>query len=205
MQVSSVHAPHKQLKAIRNHLGITQKTAAEMLGVTYPYYLSVETGQRELSDPLADRAAKTFGVSRIRNKNEAPLIRDSNGNLVPFTKERFEKYCSRQPSYFIEDTERLVTPTAEQYAQCTRALLEAARQEGTIGRVLADFFAWFEKGIRSDKSYANFERKFDELFPGKRNDAFWALTDYRAKELDQFVGEMLEQRARNRKKKRRGK
>ena len=62
MQVSSVHTPHKQLKAIRKHLGITQRTAAAMLGVSYPYFLSVETGQRELSDPLAGRIARTFGV-----------------------------------------------------------------------------------------------------------------------------------------------
>ena len=40
----SAHEPHKQLKTIRKRVGITQKTAADMLGVSYPYLLSIETG-----------------------------------------------------------------------------------------------------------------------------------------------------------------
>jgi len=171
-----------------------------MLDVSYPYFLSIETGQRELSGLLANRIAKTFGVARIENKNEGPTMRDANGDLVPFTKDRYDKYRSRLPSYFIQDQKRLVRPTSEEYAQCTRALLEAAHEQGTMGRLLADFFPWFEKGISSDQSYKKFEQKFAELFPGKRNDAFWALTDYRAQELDRFVGEKLEQRAEGKKK-----
>jgi transcriptional regulator with XRE-family HTH domain len=202
---NSHHAPHKQLKAIRKCLAITQKKAAAMLGVSYPYFLSIETGQRELSGPLASRIAKIFGVAQIEDKSGRPLMRDSNGDLVPFTKERYEKNRSRLPSYFIEQDERLVRPTAEEYAQCTRALLEAAREEGTMARLLADFFPWFETGIRSDTSYDNFSRKFDELFGRKRNDAFWALTGYRAEKLDHEVGEYYENldREKRRKKKKR--
>jgi predicted transcriptional regulator len=42
-----------QLKKIRSALGITQMKLAEMLGVSYPYLLSVETGQRDMSAQLA--------------------------------------------------------------------------------------------------------------------------------------------------------
>src|ERR1700681_3212856 len=125
----SAHNPHRQLKTIRKRLGITQKTAARMLGVSYPYLLSIETGQRDLSGPLAGRIARTFGVNRIFEKDKDPFIRDGKGNLVPFTKELYEQYRTRQPSYYIEDEERVVRPTAAQYAQCTQALFEAAQQQ----------------------------------------------------------------------------
>src|SRR5215467_12050577 len=100
------HSPHKQLKTIRKRLGITQMRAAAMLGVSYPYLLSVETGQRALSRALARKIERTFGVVGIRHKNAEPMMVDLRGgdseemdlgrkpDRAPFTKERFENYAS---------------------------------------------------------------------------------------------------------------
>src|SRR5215471_3584546 len=101
------YSPHNQLKTIRKRLGITQMRAAEMLGVSYPYLLSVETGQRALSRALGRKIEMTFGVVGIQDKNAEPMMVDLPGDdsedifnlgrdpgYVPFSKERFEKYAS---------------------------------------------------------------------------------------------------------------
>ena len=195
------HKPHKQLKAIRARLGITQMQAAAMLGVSYPYLLSVETGQRELSGPLARKIRRTFGVARIQEKNAEPMIRDSKGNLVPFTKERFENYILARPSFFIEDDSvvkldgklvrggKFVTPTPSDYARCTHALLEAAEEQHALRPVVADFFNWFAESITSDAILESLKRKFDKLFPGERrkSDALLSLTVYWEKRLDEEI------------------
>ena len=95
---------------------------------------------------------------------------------------------------------RVVIPTTEEYAQCVQALLEAAKERGDLGPLLADLFVWFERGIATDTDYTSFANTYDQLFGGKRNDAFWALTDYRAKELDRFVGEEQDRLAAKKKK-----
>jgi transcriptional regulator with XRE-family HTH domain len=191
----ATHHPHKQLKRIRSVLGITQKDAAQMLGVSYPYFLSIETGQRQLSAPLAGRIAGTFGVVRIFNRDEEPLMRGPKGRLVPFTKELYQQRRSRPHTYYLEDVGQVVRPTAAQYGQCVQALLEACQERGTTGRTLADFFVWFEQGISGDNDYEAFKRAFDRIAKGRRTDAFWALTDYRADQLDRLVGEQQERMA----------
>ena len=200
------HKPHKQLKAIRARLGITQMQAAAMLSVSYPYLLSVETGQRELSGPLARKIRRTFGVARIQEKNAEPMIRDPKGNLVPFTKERFENYILARPSFFIEDDSvvkldgklvrggKLVTPTPTDYARCTRALLEAVEEHHTLRPVVADFFNWFAESITSEAIFKSLQRKFDELYPGerRRSDAFLALSVFREIRLeDEYLKDRL--------------
>jgi len=166
-----------------------------MLGVSYPYFLSIETGQRALSGPLAGRIAMTFGVARIFKKDEEPLMRGPKGRLVPFTRELYQQRRSGPHWYYIEDEQRVVKPTPHQYGQCVEALLEAAQERGTTGILLSDFFALFERGIASDQAYAAFEKAFDRITKGRRSAAFWALTDYRAKELERFVGEAQERLA----------
>lgn len=121
---------------------------------------------------------------RIQDKNAEPMIRDSKGKLVPFTKERFEEYTSARPSFFIEDesiVERggtFVTPAPSDYARCTHALLEAVEEQDTLRLVVADFFNWFAESITTDAIFESLKRKFDKLFPGerRRSDAFLALT-----------------------------
>jgi DNA-binding XRE family transcriptional regulator len=183
----AAYTPHKQLKAIRARLGITQMQAAAMLGFSYPYILSIETGQRELSRPLAMKIAKTFGVAQIWNKDAEPLIRSSDGNLVPFTKEEHLRYKKSKPSFFIDDIDaeytetqrpRRVTPTFDDYARCVHALLNAADEQGTLRPVLSDFVRWFTQSITSDAMLDALKQSFDRLFPNERrkSDAFLALT-----------------------------
>ena len=110
MHRSSNRIPHKQLKTIRDRLGITQKTAASLLDVSYPYYLAVETGQRELSRSLADKVRETFGVLGIDDKAAPPEIALGKGERAPFTKERYEARLAKRPSFYIEADEKIVTP-----------------------------------------------------------------------------------------------
>jgi hypothetical protein len=163
--------------------------AAAMLGVSYPYLLSVETGQRELSRSLARKIAKTFGVAQIQEKDAEPMIRDSKSKLVPFTKQRFENYVSARPSFYIPDEYTLkrggeiVTPTPRDYARCARALLEVAEEQRTLRPVLFDFFNWFAESITSDAIFESLKRKFDK---GRRgtSDAFSALTAHWGKRVE---------------------
>jgi transcriptional regulator with XRE-family HTH domain len=196
------HIPHRQLKRIRAQLHITQEGAAAVLGVSASYFLSVETGQRELSHPLARKVAKTFGVAQIEDKNAEPFICDSEGNLVPFTKETYLAYCSKRPSFFIEESKRkrVVTPTPADYARCTCALLEAAEDQGTLRPVILDFFDWFAQSISSDAVFTSLQRRFDQRFPKKRKNsaAFLALTmNWARRAEDQVVRRQVRTEARS--------
>jgi transcriptional regulator with XRE-family HTH domain len=56
--------PHLRLKKLRKIIGTTQRKLAEKCGVSYPYLLSVETGQRRMSEKLAKRISFATGVSK---------------------------------------------------------------------------------------------------------------------------------------------
>jgi transcriptional regulator with XRE-family HTH domain len=56
--------PHLRLKKLRKIIGMTQQKLAEKCGVSYPYLLSVETGQRPMSEKLAKRISFATGVSK---------------------------------------------------------------------------------------------------------------------------------------------
>jgi len=137
--------------------------------------------------------------SRIHDRKAEPLIRDLKGNLVPFTKERFENYISARPSFYIEDTSerggKLIRPTPRDYARCTQALLEAAEEQHRLRPVIADFVDWFAESITSDARFEALKRKFDKLFPGERrkSDAFLALTVFWGERVED---EFLKHRAR---------
>jgi transcriptional regulator with XRE-family HTH domain len=56
--------PHLRLKNLRKIIQITQQKLAEKCGISYPYLLSVETGQRVMSEKLAKRISFATGVSK---------------------------------------------------------------------------------------------------------------------------------------------
>jgi transcriptional regulator with XRE-family HTH domain len=178
------HKPHKQLKIIRHRLHITQRRAAAMLGISYPYLLSVETGQRELSHALAAKITNTFGVMRIADREAEPLIRRADGKVVPFSKEEYQRYKTTKPSFFIDAdytdgrTPRRVTPSVADYGRCATALLDAAEKQAVLGPVVADFENWFTKSITTDAMFEALKKSFDQVFPGERvkSDAYLALT-----------------------------
>jgi hypothetical protein len=155
-----------------------------MLGVSYPYLLSVETGQRELSHPLADKIRKVFGVADISQRDADPQILAASGKLVPFTKEEFFRYKTKRPSFWIDvdytdqETPQKVTPTPAEYGQCAAALLAAAEKLGVIRPLLSDFGNWFVDNISSTQMFETLNQSFDDLFPGERfnNNAYLALT-----------------------------
>jgi transcriptional regulator with XRE-family HTH domain len=57
-------APHLRLKALRKITGDTQVKLSERCGISYPYLLAVETGQRAMSEKLAKRISYATGVSK---------------------------------------------------------------------------------------------------------------------------------------------
>lgn len=62
--MSKKRDPHLRLKALRKIVGMTQQKLAEKCGVSYPYLLAVETGQRPISEKLARRISFATGVSK---------------------------------------------------------------------------------------------------------------------------------------------
>jgi transcriptional regulator with XRE-family HTH domain len=186
-----------RLKTIRARLDITQQKAAAMLGISYPYLLSIETGQRKISRAVARKVAEIFGVSGIRDKNAEPLIRDPHTRqLVPFTKERHKEFTTAPPRFFIPDeytTKRggeIVTPTLTDYARCAHALLAAAQEQGGLRPAVSTFARWFASVIVNDAMYESLKRQFDKLFPRQRtrNDAFLALTVHWWKGVEHEIG-----------------
>jgi hypothetical protein len=125
---------------------------------------------------LAGKIARTFGVARIWEADALPIIRNSKGAFVPFTKAEYQRYRTARPSFFIDG--QRVTPTADDYAQCARALLAAAEEQGELRPVVTDFVNWFANSISSDAILDSLKRNFDRLFPDqrKKSAAFLALT-----------------------------
>jgi len=85
--------PHIRLKKLRKIIGLTQVKLAEKCGVSYPYLLSVETGQRSISENLAKRISFATGVSK-EWLMYAPGTSDTPQNFYGvYDKEQWEKYC----------------------------------------------------------------------------------------------------------------
>src|SRR4030095_466686 len=99
------YEPHQQLRTIRKALHKTQKQLAEMLGVSYPYLLSVETGQRDMSEPLARKITWLFGLtSSIRDKEAQPMTWDRVAKKqAPFSSDTFRRHGVQLPTFRIPD------------------------------------------------------------------------------------------------------
>jgi transcriptional regulator with XRE-family HTH domain len=176
------YEPHQQLKTIRKKLGKTQKQLAEMLGVSYPYLLSVETGQRDMSGPLARKISWLFGLdSPIRNKKAAPVSWDRvSKKRVPFSQETFERHKSQLPTFNPDpgDPDDWVTPTLKGYTKAFHALLDSACKTGRLGAVLQSFLTLFNENVPSDAAIDAFQASYRKLYPRDSGDAQRALVGY---------------------------
>src|SRR5438094_490004 len=121
------YQPHYQLKTIRKTLKKTQKQFAEMLGVSYPYFLSVETGQRAMSEALARKIAWFVGVSSaslLKSKKAKPMSFDEiSKRFVPFSLETYNQHRAQFPKFPVPDTDEEVTPSLEGYAKVFHVVL----------------------------------------------------------------------------------
>src|SRR5437763_6055528 len=100
MKTRHKRQPHQQLRAIRKALEKTQKEFAEMLGVYYPYLLSMETGQRAMSKPLARKIGWLVGVSpaTLLDPNAKPMSWDNiRKQFVPFSLETYQRHRAQFP------------------------------------------------------------------------------------------------------------
>jgi DNA-binding XRE family transcriptional regulator len=176
------YEPHQQLKKIRKELHLTQKAFAPMLGVSYPYLLSVETGQRDMSESLARKISWLVGVSshRIRDKNAPPMSWDRASNRpVPFSKETFRKHCIEPPTFQMpDDTEDRVTPTLKGYTKAFHALLDSAVANQRLGAVLESFFQLFADNVSTNAAIDEFQASYRKLYPHDEGDAQRALVGY---------------------------
>jgi len=148
------YVPHMQLKRIRAALNITQTQFAEMLHVSYPYLIAVETGQRDLSAELASKISWSVGVQsvRLRNKSAEPMVVDpASEKLVPFSKQTFERRKTELPTFAPNplDPSETVTPSLKEYANAFRAMLHSAQKNGQLGGLLEGFFELFAENFSS--------------------------------------------------------
>jgi len=176
------YEPHQQLKAIRKKVGKTQKQLAEMLGVSYPYLLSIETGQRHMSEPLARKITWLFGLSSsIRDKKAAPMSWDSaSKKRVQFSVETFRKHKSQLPTFNPDpsDPDDRITPTLRGYAKAFHAMLDSANKTGRLGAALQGFFTLFNENVPSDAAIDAFQASYRKLYPRDNGDTQRALVTY---------------------------
>lgn len=139
--------PHLRLKAVREIIGDTQEALARRIGVSYSYVLSVETGQREMSQKFADLMMHATGVSPdwLMNATASPRNPMSHSGMFrnpvtsmfyrlsrePFTREWFEKWAEKPRLPFHQfdldgDEERLI----DDYCTALASMMRGAAQKG---------------------------------------------------------------------------
>ncbi len=99
--------PHFRLKKLRKIIGFTQEKLAEKCGISYPYLLSVETGQRPISEKLARRISFATGVSKEWLMYDASTTDEPTGYFGAYDKSSWERYCkwdaSKNPGHDFGD------------------------------------------------------------------------------------------------------
>ena len=163
------YQPHYQLKTIRKALKKTQKEFAEMLGVSYPYFLSVETGQRAMSEGLARKIGWLVGVSSaslLHNKKAKPLsFEETSKTLVPFSLQTYEQYRAQFPKFPLPDTRQEVTPSLEGYTKIFHVVLDSAMSTHRLGQVLTNFLLFFAHSMSSVTAVGAFHASLQKLYP----------------------------------------
>jgi transcriptional regulator with XRE-family HTH domain len=163
------YQPHYQLKAIRKTLNKTQKQFAEMVGVSYPYFLSVETGQRGMSEALARKIGWLVGVSSaalLKSKKAKPMSFDEiSKRFVPFSLETYNQHRAQFPKFPVPDTHEEVTPSLEGYAKVFHVLLDSAMSMHRLGQVLPSFFKFFADNMPSGTAVGAFHASLQKLYP----------------------------------------
>jgi DNA-binding XRE family transcriptional regulator len=161
------YKPHYQLKAIRKTLQKTQVEFAKMLGVSYPYYLSVETGQRDLSETLARKISWLTGVSSsdlLKNKRAKPMSFDDKiQDVVPFSLETHRQHCAQFPKFTLPGHEE-VTPTAEGYTKVFHAVLDSAMTTHQMGEIMPRFVQFFAGIVQSNIGLRAFLGSLHKLY-----------------------------------------
>jgi transcriptional regulator with XRE-family HTH domain len=92
--------PHSRLKALRKVIGITQAKLAERCGISYPYLLAVETGQRSMSENLAKRISFATGVSKEWLLHAAGTSETPQNYFGKYTKKTWEAHCRWEGNKF---------------------------------------------------------------------------------------------------------
>jgi transcriptional regulator with XRE-family HTH domain len=163
------YRPHYQLKKIRKTLGKTQKEFAEMLGVSYPYFLSVETGQRAMSEAVARKIDWLVGVSSaalLKSKKAKPMSFDAGSKtFVPFSLETYTQHRAQFPNFPLPDSQKEITPSLEGYAKVFHVVLDSAVSMHRLPEALDRFFKFFADNISSGSLLGAFHASLQKLYP----------------------------------------
>ena len=128
-----------------------------MLRVSYPYLLSVETGQRAMSEALARKVSWVVGVSSaelLKNKKGEPMaFEDAAQDVVPFSLETYRQHRAQFPKFSISPHDEEVTPTLEGYAKVFHAVLDSAMSRHRLGQVMPKFFKFLADSIGSNAGW----------------------------------------------------
>jgi DNA-binding XRE family transcriptional regulator len=176
------YTPHSQLKKIRGILGITQMELAAMLGVSYPYLLSVETGQRDMSAQLARKISWLVGVpsSQLRKKTAPPMTLDrASRKLVPFSLQTFKKHGVQLPTFLMpDDSGDVIAPTLNDYSKAFDAVLDSAVATHRVGAVIQSLLELFNEHFRTDEAIDAFRASYKKLYPQDKRVGARALIGY---------------------------
>ena len=162
------HQLHDQLRAIRKALEKTQKEFVEMLGVSYSYLLSVETGQRAMSKPLARKIGWLVGVSpaTLLDPNAKPMSwDDTRKKFVPFSLETYRRHQAQFLSFTLADTQEEVVPTLEGYAKVFHAVLDSAIEMHRLPDAIDSFYKFFSANMQSGSCVGAFHASLQMLYP----------------------------------------
>lgn len=139
--------PHYGLKRLRKILGreMTQEKFAARIGVSYPYLLSIETGQREMTMAVAKRITMAFGVdprSMIAPNGIPMRLADKEVGLVPFAAEPAAAF--RAGPMDIEEEFARTRPDRTNYPMGLTLwrLLYASGTRRVLPVVSGEFFEW---------------------------------------------------------------
>jgi transcriptional regulator with XRE-family HTH domain len=143
--VKKQRAPHLRLKAVRKITGDTQAAFARRIGVSYPYVLSVETGQRKMNVRFAQLVMHATGVSSdwlIRGTSKTPVCYSgifrhpitSRFHLrsdEPFTRESFDEWAEKpRPPFNDVDPDSDQARLIDDFSVALASLMKASARKG---------------------------------------------------------------------------
>ena len=128
-ETTKKRAPHARLKLLRKMIGVSQPELAKMIGVSQPYILSIEIGQRELSQRVAEAVfvATLISPDWLLGKigeDGKPLDTEDK----PYTDETYR--LAKHPLTLVGPLHEKFLDQSSNYMRGVHVLLRAAARKG---------------------------------------------------------------------------
>ena len=158
------HTPHVRLKNLRAIIGISQEKLAGLVGISYPYLLSIETGQREMSRAVSEKVFIATLVSP--SWLESTVGEDDKPLDYAFRAYTKETYLSTiHPPNLVEEIDSKLLDQSSHYMRMVHALFRAAARKGKY-RFVEYFYVKFHGAAQDELGLTKmFESEFKETAP----------------------------------------